>query len=416
MRKAFNLSLLSITFAFTICTSSLWGQGYGTDTQNVLAPAAGGMAGVSIARPQDVPSAIFGNPASLAQFQGTQFCLGGGWVEGYPTVSNNGSLNQQNPGEPFSVTSRTQGFAVPTIGVTQDLRSRGIPGTLGMGLSGLSGLGAEYRGRVPENNALNNVSGEYMVLGINAGAGVELTDRLSVGAAVTLGTGFEQVGFVGPIVSSGMVHDYALRGSVGANYLLNDVNTVGFYYQSKMSFNYPNAVRVGGIYNDVRIDQPDTFGFGWANNSLMNGDLLLAADVYYKLWEDAALYRDVFVNQWALAVGAQLTRGQYKYRLGYSYNNNPLNHNVGASLDGFPIAQDQLQLFQAASVATILQHRITAGIGRANFLVPNLDLDLFAGGLLPADDQFGNNSVSVAAYYIGLGMTWKFGPCCDKLE
>jgi len=39
------------------------------------------MAGVSIARPQDVPSAIFGNPATLAQFQGTQFTLGGGWME-----------------------------------------------------------------------------------------------------------------------------------------------------------------------------------------------------------------------------------------------------------------------------------------------------------------------------------------------
>ena len=85
------------------------GQGYGTDTQNVLTPAAGGMAGVSLAQPQDVPAAIFGNPATLTQFRGTQFTLGGAWVEGYPTVTNNGSLNS---GDPFSVTSRTQGFAV----------------------------------------------------------------------------------------------------------------------------------------------------------------------------------------------------------------------------------------------------------------------------------------------------------------
>ena len=70
-----------------------FGQGYGTDTQNVLTPAAGGMAGVSIAEPQDVPAAIFGNPATLSQFHGTQFTLGGGWVEGYPTVTNDGSLN-----------------------------------------------------------------------------------------------------------------------------------------------------------------------------------------------------------------------------------------------------------------------------------------------------------------------------------
>jgi hypothetical protein len=46
------------------------GQGYGSDFQNVMAPAAGGMAGVSIAQPQDVPFAIFGNRASLTQFMG----------------------------------------------------------------------------------------------------------------------------------------------------------------------------------------------------------------------------------------------------------------------------------------------------------------------------------------------------------
>jgi long-chain fatty acid transport protein len=93
--------------------------GYGSDTQKVLTPAVGGMAGVSLAEPQDVPAALFGNPATLTQFRGTQFTLGGMWVEGYPTVTNNGSLNG---GVPFSATSRTQGFAVPEIGAIQDLR------------------------------------------------------------------------------------------------------------------------------------------------------------------------------------------------------------------------------------------------------------------------------------------------------
>ena len=99
------------------------GQGYGSNLQNVMAPASGGMAGVSTARPQDVPSAIFGNPATLAQFEGTQFTIGGGWAEGYPTVSNDGSLNRLSPGTPFSATSRTEGGAATEIGVAQDLRA-----------------------------------------------------------------------------------------------------------------------------------------------------------------------------------------------------------------------------------------------------------------------------------------------------
>ena len=387
------------------------GQGYGSDLQNVMAPASGGMAGVSIARPQDVPSAIFGNPATLAQFQGTQFTLGGGWVEGYPTVTNDGV---GNGGVPFSATSRTQGAAATEIGVAQDLRALGLAGTLGLGIAGLSGGGAEYLGDVP-GSFINNDSGQYLVLGINLGAGFQLTDQLSVGATMTLGTGFEQLGLVGPIVGSAMVNDYALRGTVGLDYELNDCNTVGFYYQSKMSFDFPNGIRVGTNYYDCHIAQPTTLGLGIANRSLMDGNLLIAADVYYKLWDDAALWQDVMVNQWAFAIGTQLTRDKMKYRLGYSYNSNPINHSVGDNFDGIAgVGADAIRLYQAANVPFVNQHRITGGVGRQD-LLPGLDVDLFAGGLLPASDNFGtHSSTSLAIYYIGIGLTWRYDaakPC-----
>jgi long-chain fatty acid transport protein len=387
------------------------GQGFGTDTQNVLTPAAGGMAGVSLALPQDVPAAVFGNPSTLAQFGGTQFTLGGAWVEGYPTVTYTPLL-----GQPYSVTSRTQGFANPAIGVTQDLRSLGLPGALGLGFSGLSGLGAEYRDRAPDGSFLSNLSSEYMVLGVNIGAGFELTERFSAGAALTLGTGFEQLGFVGPISSTALVHDYALRGTFGLDYDLNDCNTIGVLYQTRMDFQFPNAIRFtdpvtqNTTYHNLQVSQPQTIGLGLANRSLLDGDLLIAADVYYKLWEDAPLWQDVFVNQWAFAVGTQLTRGRMKYRLGYSYNDNPINHNVGDSLDGLPVLQSQILLFQAASTALVNQHRFTGGIGCQDFLVRNLDLDLFAGGLFQNEDQFGVSArASVAIYYIGMGLTWRYG-------
>jgi long-chain fatty acid transport protein len=56
-------------------------QGFGVELHNNLMPAAGGMGGVSIAQPQDLTSAINGNPASLTQFTGTQFLFGGSWAE-----------------------------------------------------------------------------------------------------------------------------------------------------------------------------------------------------------------------------------------------------------------------------------------------------------------------------------------------
>ncbi len=280
----------------------------------------------------------------------------------------------------------------------------------------MSGLGAEYRNLAPSGSFLNNLSNEYMVLGVNVGVGFELTDRLSVGAAMTLGTAFEQLGFIGPISSTAMVHDYGLRGTIGFDYRLNEGNTVGLFYQTRMDFQFPDAIRftdpLSGqtTYHDLDVAQPQTFGLGLANHSLLGGDLLIAADIYYKLWEDAALWQDVLVNQWAVAVGAQLTRGKIKYRLGYSYNSNPINHNVGDRLDRLPVAQADVQLFQAASVAFVNQHRITGGVGCQGFLIPNLDLDLFAGGLLPAQDTFGaTTQASVAVYYVGMGLTWRYG-------
>ena len=80
MRLLSNASVALAGMVSIIPVSFAKGQGYGTDAQNVLTPAAGGMAGVSIALPQDVPAAVFGNPAALAQFRGTQFTLGGAWV------------------------------------------------------------------------------------------------------------------------------------------------------------------------------------------------------------------------------------------------------------------------------------------------------------------------------------------------
>jgi long-chain fatty acid transport protein len=407
MRHRYLLTVLAVAAASTMLARSSFGQGYGTDLQNVMAPASGGMAGVSTARPQDVPSAIFGNPATMAQFEGTQFTIGGGWLEGYPTVDH----QADGAGAAFTATSRTEGFLTPEIGVTQDLRPVGLNGTFGLGLASESGLGAEYRGMVPQTPLINNSSSEYLVLGVNLGAGFQLNDRLALGAAITLGNAFEELGNVGPLASAAMVNAYGLRGTIGATYDLNECNTLGFYYQSKMHFTMIDGVRLGTDYFNVNIDQPDTFGIGLANRSLMGGNLLLACDVYYKLWQDADLWQDLMVNQWVFAVGAQYTSGCTKYRIGYSFNSDPINHSVGAQLDGFPVGQDALQLYQAANLPLVNQHRITAGIGRQDVLFRGLDVDLYAGGMLPQSGQFGpSNTSSLGIYYLGLGLTWRYLP------
>jgi hypothetical protein len=51
-------------------SSVSYGQSFGVELQNTLMSASGGMGVVSIARLQDLTSAMNANPASLSQFRG----------------------------------------------------------------------------------------------------------------------------------------------------------------------------------------------------------------------------------------------------------------------------------------------------------------------------------------------------------
>ena len=61
------------------------------------------------------------------------------------------------------------------------------------------------------------------------------------------------------------------------------------------------------------------------------------------------------------------------------------------------------------------QHRISGGIGIVDVL-PGINMDLFAGGMLRDNQHFGDfTTTSVLSYRIGYGLTWQFGcgSCCS---
>ncbi len=70
-------------FAFLLlafAARSAAGQSFGVDLRNTLTPASRGMAGTSIAAPQDFLSGINANPATLTQYHVMQFLVGGAFV------------------------------------------------------------------------------------------------------------------------------------------------------------------------------------------------------------------------------------------------------------------------------------------------------------------------------------------------
>ena len=390
-------------------TSPIRAQSLGVELHNSLMPASGGMGGVSIARPQDLTSAVNANPATLTQFQGTQFTFGGGWAEPTFNLTQTSNIPIVGPNplvEPFSAKSTAPGVPVGNIGLTQDLSELGLPVTLGMGFVTSAGAMIDFR-QVPESHGTN---AGLAIFNMPAMVGVDITERFSLGAGVGFGIAF----FDGPFVGvGGMTPDYALRGTAGANYRLGDATTFGAYYQTQQSYRFDNAFLLS-LQNstplDVNMDLPENIGIGVANSSLLDGALLLGIDVIYKLYNEAALFNNIYDNQLAVQVGSQYTIGRVKLRAGYVWAENPIDQTPGPNLGGIIQPGDlPVVRYSQGLLAVTCQHRMSCGIGVADVL-PGVDFDLMAGGMLRDTEQLGNfTTTSVQGYWVGMGLTWQFG-------
>ncbi len=413
-----RIKFLLMQFGFVACVAApAMGQSFGVELHNTVMPASGGMGGVSIARPQDLTSALNANPAALTQFKGTQFTFGGAWIE--PTFNLSQTSNipvvGQNPFiEPYAAKSTSPGTPVGNIGVTQDLNELGLPATFGVGFITTAGGFADFR-HVPESGGTN--SGQT-IFNLPMSLGVDLTDRLAVGATASLGIAF----FDGPFVGvGGMTPDYALRGTIGANYLVSETTTFGTYYQTAQSYTFDNAFlldgRLGDRALDVSMDLPQNIGWGIANTGLLEGRLLLGVDLLYKLWDEADLFSAVYDNQFVVQLGAQLTQGRYRFRAGYVWAENPIDSTPGTEIGGIVQPGDIAAVrYTQGLMAITCQHRISFGVGVVDFL-PGIDMDLMAGGMFNDSEQLGDfTTTSVESYWIGTGLTWRFGRgSCERL-
>jgi len=440
-RLAFSTALLAAT------STSVMAGPYGYDLHNVLAPVSASMAGTSIAKPLDNVSAVFGNPAGLSEFRGTEFTFGATWYKPSAVLEHDGSVTSLVEkslanGGAFKQSNRNEGYLVPQIAVTQDLRGLGIPGTLGAGVTATNGIGVEYR---KEPNTLGT-GAELIVLGANFGLSWDLTQNLTVGAAATTTYSMLDLGLAS---TSQQTHDIAFKYSLGATYKLPHATQIGIMYHSELRQDFddiaavPDATQPSGqSFTNLIIEQPRTLGVGISNEMLMDGNLLLAADVMYKNWANADFWQDIYVDQWIFSMGAQLTQGPWEYRVGYGYADDPTRENidgisqlpngvcgsvtqcapfalplVGPGLGGEVVGQNFAEYIQAAQTQVIYRHRVSAGLGYKGFLAPFLDLDMHAAYQLEEDREYGsgggpinaNHTKSeVSSWHAGFALTWHF--------
>ncbi|MFT4516543.1 MAG: long-chain fatty acid transport protein [Gammaproteobacteria bacterium] len=431
---------------------------HGFDLHNVFHGASAAMAGTSIAHVEDPVSAVFGNPATLTTYYGgTNFMFGAtfymprarmqhdgsaGYAVGEAaTLVNitNGATGRALAGSGaygFDATSKADVYAVPTVAVTQDLTGLGIPVVLGVGVSATSGIGVNYT----HNSNTLGAAAELINLGVNAGIGMAVTPNLDVGVSATITYAMLEAGLTG---SGTMVHDIGFRATLGGRMKVMPGLTVGAYVQTEQPHEYDNLhvtsmAGSGGLSNgngiaqqqplikcnqtsgnvcrqDVRVEQPMNIGLGFAFNGLMNGNLLVMADITHKAWSDARFFNEFYEDQEVYSVGLQLTQGPLKWRLGYGYADDPLKDKVadgvqiktigGVNADGSTYTAAMYPLFmsyfQAMETPVIYKHRISAGLGIDGFLAPMLTLDTHVAFQLEEDKCFGANQEGVVSLSAG---------------
>lgn len=379
-------------------------QVYGHELHNSVMPASGGMAGTSFSRPQDLQSAINGNPATMTQFAGTQFGFGGAFGEATYNVTQTAPLPLVGV-TPFTGLSDTPGSILGNIGVIHETYMMGMPVHLGMAFVTNAGLGVDFR-PIPESNGTHS---SYLALDTINSAAFKVTDRFSVGTSVTIGTSIMDGPFV---ASSSSQTAYAPRFTVGGNYELGNGVSAGAFWQSKKNLLFDNVARFpGGSFQDVSLDHPVNIGFGLANRCLMNGRLLLAADAIFKDYSNADFFRSLYDDQWVFQLGAQYQLNpRLKVRAGYAFNEDPMLDTVPGSIGGvIPVGGIPAVQYIQGQFASLSQHRLTGGAGIAD-VMPGVDFDMHLGGMFDGERSFGATTASVESYWIGFGFTWHCRP------
>jgi long-chain fatty acid transport protein len=272
----------------------------------------------------------------------------------------------------------------------------------------------------------NGSAASLLGLNIGSGVGVQVTERMSVGAQMAVTTAVLDGPFSG---LTSATTAYGIRGLFGTTYEATDHTTLGFYWMTDQSFRFEDAIllQIGSgptfsAVQDIKMDLPETFGWGIANDSLMDGRLLLASDILYKRWSETDFYRAIWDDQFVFQTGLQYQLTQkIRVRLGYAFAENIMLDDPASSAGGIvpPGVIENAMHYLQSQFPAVNEHRISGGIGIRDFY-PGVDLDLNAGGMLDAQDYFGTagsgSGVSVESYWVSLGMTWRFGRgACEQL-
>ena len=417
----------------------------GTDMNLAYKPASGGMGGAGYARPQDVSSAIFGNPATLTQMKGFNGSLAASLMSPDTNVTHtNGAFSNKS-------SSTADNYVIPDFALGQEI----MPGTvMGFGVEVDAGLGGDYRTNPvtagPGGAIKLPLVVELLSFNANLALAKEITPQLSVGGAVTIGFGLAQLGTTGPTSgitavggllglpitdfggTSSSVHNISYGGSVGLTYKATPALTLSGAVKSPVKYKFHNIVfadlsALGGPkgYQNLTIEQPLELVAGAAFD--VNPNWLVEADVVWKNWSNATTYQDVYKDQFLLLLGTQYKTGPWSLRAGYSHaqklQRDQPNGTLGglAGLGTLPLntavpgvlnQNDIVRLVQMTLTPVIWQNTITGGVGYD--ITPHVRVDGYGGYAFKEEANratllLGNYKFSATSQWsVGAGINFRF--------
>lgn len=413
VKSSLLLSCLSLLSFFTSANNT------GTDLNLSMHAVAGSMAGAAYTKPQEASSAVFGNPATLAQFKGVNYDFGASLLK-IDELKNTQSTTLRGLGPngsdltfSNSSISSADNYILPTLASAIQINDKAF---IGLGLEVDAGIGADFR-----NNPITLLGGagealvtstvslplniELISMNANVAGAYQVTPKLSLGASFTIGFGLAQFGTTGDTQgldelggalggavydfggTTSSVHDTAFGYSLGATYIEPSGLAFSVALKSSVKYKFENILYANTLafrgFQDLPVEQPLEGIVGVAFDNYFADDLLIEADIIWKNWSSADTYQDLYDDQYLYVLGLQYKNilPNLDFRFGYSYAENPLLDDAGSGIHelkgagslplGFSassiglsaLAEDVVKIVQTSLVPVIWQDTISAGFG-----------------------------------------------------
>lgn len=325
------------------------------------------MGGTGVAMPMGTDS-VFKNPSWLADVKGAEAMFGATLF--MPDVkAKNGNANGQE------ATSAADISLIPAVAHADRLDENWA---YGVGMFGVSGMGADYRnenGPTPaDNKGLADMRTNFQYMRFVPSIAYK-QDNLRLGAGLTLAYGALDISAVLPTNPAdfstyaqrggGMSDDFGFGFQLGAGYTITPEINLGAFYQSEVATEYENVFdfNMDGRYDNLKLSQPAEYGVGVGYN---NGTYRASLDVKQIQWSDADGY-DAFGwdDQTVIAFGAGYkVNPNLELRAGYSHASSPIDETfTGATVGGTPMPASSVAFFNIMGFPAISEDHITAGLG-----------------------------------------------------